>query len=62
MCSIQGLHVLSKANEENDWKLDFADVLQLWRKGCIIQSDGIVDLLETVYRSREHDNDDLIGH
>ncbi|CCC07953.1 hypothetical protein SMACR_01516 [Sordaria macrospora] len=62
MCFIQGLHVLSKANEENDWKLDFADVLQLWRKGCIIQSDGVVDLLETVYRSREHNNDDLLGH
>ncbi|KAJ4399832.1 hypothetical protein N0V85_005919 [Neurospora sp. IMI 360204] len=24
-CFIQGLHVLSKSNEENDWKLDFTD-------------------------------------
>jgi 6-phosphogluconate dehydrogenase len=59
---IQGLHVLARSNDEHGWNLDFADVLQLWRGGCIIRSDYIVDLLESVYRSREHDNNDLLGH
>lgn len=62
MSFVQGLHVISKANEEHGWKLDFADVMQVWRGGCIIQSNFIVDLLETVYRSRDRDDDDLLGH
>ncbi|KAJ4171434.1 hypothetical protein NW754_013202 [Fusarium falciforme] len=59
---VQGLHLIAKANEENGWNLNFCDVLQLWRGGAIIQSDEIVDLLETVYRSQEHDDDNLLGH
>ncbi|KAL9109798.1 MAG: hypothetical protein Q9227_005667 [Pyrenula ochraceoflavens] len=54
MSYIQGLHIISKANQKHNWNLNFADILQLWRGGCIIQSDFIVDLLESVYRSQPH--------
>ncbi|KAH7254631.1 6-phosphogluconate dehydrogenase [Fusarium solani] len=59
---VQGLHLISKANAENEWNLNFCHVLQLWRGGAIIQSDEIVDLLEATYRCQDHDSDNLLGH
>lgn len=60
---IQGLHVISKANaEENGWHMNLSSMLQLWRGGCIIQSDFIVNMLDSVYRSRACDKDNLLGH
>ena len=57
---IQGLHILAKANELHGWQLNFLDIFQIWRRGCIIQSDYIVDLLERVYRT-EHDDHNLLA-
>ena len=37
--------------------MDFTSIMQLWRGGCIIQSDYIVDLLEKAYRQNDHDDD-----
>jgi 6-phosphogluconate dehydrogenase len=59
---IQGLHLISAANEKHGWHLDFCAVLQIWRGGSIIQSDDIVDLLEAVYRSAGHDENNLLSH
>lgn len=57
MAFAQGLHLIKKADKEHGWGLDFTSVTQLWRGGCIIQSDYIVDLLEKVYRRNDHDDD-----
>jgi len=51
-----------RQTEENGWSLNFCDILQLWRGGAIIQSDEIVDLLETVYRSKDHEDDNLLSN
>lgn len=51
LCYIQGMHLIAAADDEHGWGLDYSDVMQLWRGGCIIQSDAIVDMLEGVYRS-----------
>jgi 6-phosphogluconate dehydrogenase len=59
---IQGLHIIAKASHEQKWNVDFAEILQLWRGGCIIQSDYIVGLLEKVYRKNDHDDNDLLDH
>lgn len=59
---VQGLHILARASEENDWNIDFRDVLKVWRAGCIIRSNAIADLLDDVYRSEEHDSSNLLGH
>lgn len=59
---VQGLHIIEKADREQKWDIDFAGILQLWRGGCIIQSDFIVDLLEKVYRQNDHDDNDLLDH
>lgn len=59
---IQGLHIISAASTRYDWNIDFADLIQLWRGGCIIQSDGIADLLEAAYRDDSHSKTDLLEH
>ncbi len=59
---IQGLHIIEKANHEQKWEIDMANLLQLWRGGCIIQSDYIVNLLEKVYRQKDHNDRDLLEH
>lgn len=62
LCFVQGLHLIAAADDEHGWGLDFPDVLQLWRGGCIIQSDAIVDLLEGVYKSEKADKHNLLAH
>ena len=51
---IQGLDLLEKANQEKGWELNFANVIAIWRGGCIIQSDYIADLLQGVYQDEPH--------
>ncbi len=59
---IQGLQIIEKANHEQKWEMDLANLLQLWRGGCIIQSDYIVNLLEKVYRQNDRDDSNLLEH
>ena len=51
MSFIQGLDLLSHASTENKWSINFSSIIQIWRAGCIIQSDHISDLLEEVYKT-----------
>lgn len=62
MAFTQGLHVIMKAGKDYKWGLDFPSIIQLWRGGCIIQSDCIANLLERVYRRADHDDDDLLSN
>jgi 6-phosphogluconate dehydrogenase len=62
---VQGLHLLAAADDEHGWGLEYSDVMQVWRGGCIIQSDGIVDLLDGVYKAgdgKEVDKHNLLAH
>lgn len=52
---VQGLNLIDKADGENKWHIDLAVVTQIWRAGCIIQSDHIGDIMEEVYK--EHGKD-----
>ena len=47
---IQGLILLEKADEETRWDMSFANIINVWRAGCIIRSEHISDLLEKVYQ------------
>lgn len=40
---VQGLAVIEAAEQENKWCIDYLAVWQIWRAGCIIQSDYISD-------------------
>ena len=62
MCFAQGLHVIKKMDTQEGWKLNYADILQLWRGGCIIQADHITDLLQRMYERDTHDDDDILSN
>jgi len=40
---IQGLNVIVAADGAHEWNIDYAQVWQIWRAGCIIQADYISD-------------------
>lgn len=62
LCFIQGMHIIAAADAEHEWKLKYADVMQLWRGGCIIQSDAIVDMLDEVYKDEKTDRNNLLAN
>jgi len=63
LCSfIQGLHVIKAMDREQGWGLDYRKILQIWRGGCIIQSDYISDLLDRVLAREGHDDDELLAN
>ncbi|ROW11784.1 hypothetical protein VPNG_04956 [Cytospora leucostoma] len=59
---VQGMHIITAADEEHGWKLNYSDILQLWRGGCIIQSDAIIDLLDDIYSSGKADKSNLLAN
>jgi 6-phosphogluconate dehydrogenase len=38
---IQGLNLILRADKAHDWSIDYANVWQIWKAGCIIQADYI---------------------
>ena len=40
---IQGLNIIARADQEHKWEIDYSQVWQIWRAGCIIQADYISD-------------------
>lgn len=62
LCFVQGMHLIAAADDEHGWGLDYSDIMQLWRGGCIIQSDSIVDLLDGAYGSGRVDRHNLLAH
>jgi 6-phosphogluconate dehydrogenase len=55
---IQGINVIEKADCENKWNINYKDILQIWRAGCIIQADHIAELLEPIF-ARYQDKDTM---
>lgn len=47
---VQGLTLCATASNEQKWDIDFADVINIWRAGCIIRSGSISDLLTKAYK------------
>lgn len=47
----QGLELIARASEDEGWDIDLGKCLQIWRAGCIIQSEGIADLLQPALTS-----------
>ncbi|KAI1351728.1 6-phosphogluconate dehydrogenase [Xylaria sp. FL0043] len=61
-CFAQGLDLIRQKDKDKDWKLDYRQIMQLWRGGCIIKADHITDLLDEMYARPEHDPDDVLGN
>lgn len=48
-CFIQGMDLLARTDEQQGWAIEFAQVVRIWRAGCIIKSDYVTDLFERHY-------------
>jgi len=51
-CFVQGCNIIAKANKDQGWGIQMAKCIQIWRAGCIIQSDAISDMLQPIYESQ----------
>lgn len=53
---VQGINIIDQTNRDKRWNINFREVLQIWRAGCIIQADYIADMLQPIfdhYKDRE---------
>lgn len=58
VASLRGINIIDQADQENKWSIDFSEIIQIWRNGCIIRADYIADLLEDIFKKPgEHDRD-----
>ncbi|KAG4411881.1 hypothetical protein IFR04_014972 [Cadophora malorum] len=48
---VQGMNIIDVADKENKWSINYPNIVQIWRAGCIIQSDYISSLLSPIYSS-----------
>lgn len=47
----QGLELISRASIDEGWNIDLARCIQIWRAGCIIQSEYIADMFQPLLAS-----------
>lgn len=40
---IQGMNVISRADQTHEWNINYGNVWKIWRAGCIIQADYIAE-------------------
>jgi 6-phosphogluconate dehydrogenase len=40
---IQGMNVISRADQAHEWNINYGNVWRIWRAGCIIQADYIAE-------------------
>jgi 6-phosphogluconate dehydrogenase len=53
---IQGINVIAAADKLHEWDINYAQVWQIWRAGCIIQADYISDeILAPVFKAPSAD-------
>ncbi len=52
----EGLHILTTAGKKYDWNYSLKDILQTWRGGCIIRSDMLLTIMESL------DGNDALEH
>ncbi|RPB01726.1 6-phosphogluconate dehydrogenase C-terminal domain-like protein [Choiromyces venosus 120613-1] len=45
----QGMNLIARASKDEGWGVNIADCVKIWRAGCIVQSDEILDLILPVY-------------
>ncbi|KAI0397246.1 6-phosphogluconate dehydrogenase [Xylariaceae sp. FL0594] len=61
-CFAQGLDLIRKKDKDSGWKLNYRNILQLWRGGCIITAEHITDLLDGVYARDGHEPDSVLSN
>ena len=58
-----GFHLLREARNTNEWQAGISEIARIWTKGCIIQSQLMVDLVG-ILKSDDSVllHDDIVGH
>lgn len=56
---IQGMNIIARADQEHKWSIDYSQVWQIWRAGCIIQADYISDNILAPVLKNNPSSDDL---
>lgn len=56
---VQGIEIIDAAGKENKWSINWPNIVQIWRAGCIIRSDHIADMLESTFTA-SHKNHNLL--
>lgn len=50
VCSYaQGMNLIRKAGEENDWGLNLGEIARIWKGGCIIRAQ-FLDRIKSAYQ------------
>jgi 6-phosphogluconate dehydrogenase len=60
---VQGISIVDKADKQNQWSVNFMNIVQIWRAGCIIQADHINSLLGAIFHpdsKSPHKNHNLL--
>lgn len=60
---VQGMSIIDVADKENKWAVNFTNIVQIWRAGCIIQADHISSLLAHIFHPEsgsKHKNHNLL--
>lgn len=53
---VQGLQVIARQSEKEDWGISLQTCLRIWRAGCIIASDGLLEVLQDVAKDFDQQN------
>lgn len=49
----QGMNLIARASYDKKWSVKLGDCIQIWRAGCIIESEYIADLLQPVFEKEQ---------
>ncbi|KAI1338964.1 6-phosphogluconate dehydrogenase [Xylariaceae sp. FL0016] len=61
-CFAQGLDLIREKDKDSGWSLSYANILQLWRGGCIIRAEAIAEVLASLYARPDHDPDAILSN
>ena len=50
LCYAQGLHLISKTAQDQNWQINLSEVCRIWQGGCIIRSE-LLKTLTTIYKN-----------
>jgi len=50
---VEGFNLIARASKDEGWELNLCEILHIYRAGCIIQSDFIIDTLQKAYNENK---------
>lgn len=60
---VQGISIIDAADKKNKWSINYGNIVQIWRAGCIIQADHINSILAKIFHpdsKAKHKNHNLL--